>query len=243
MADTSLVEPADALAEFKIELAPPLFKEIYDGINPKYKEWNEYELRKEVRIQCNDDMEIFRIVTRIRLAFWKEYERAARAGVGMSDGVMIRTVCKKETLYNLLQSMQALSAWIVCPIIGFLLARKELEMFAQERMLEILSVSAVRADGKVDSRLAQVQANAYENLQNRIYGAVTQKIQSEQKSVNVNLSGHSQGAQKAIGEITDIAEIERRIQTIQEKRKLLQTVPQPIEVDTARLINPDREKV
>lgn len=109
-------------------------------------------------------------------------------------------------------------------------------------MVEVLSVSPVRDDGKVDSRLAKVQVEMYQILQDRIYGSVTQKISSEQKNLNVNVNSNqsSEDSARTIALITNVEELDRRIKLIQEKRRALQTIAQPIEVNQQKLMRPDQ---
>jgi hypothetical protein len=189
------VSPVESLAEFRLDLLPARMRELWDECPKEYWDKNEYELRTEVRKQCGPMQREFSLLTRVRITFWEEYERAARAQERMIITHLFKGVCRNDLYYNLFKKYPALFAWMVCPLAGYLLQRKELEFLAEERMVEVLSVSAVKnnEDGtfRCDSRWAKIQVEMYQLLQDRIYGAVTQKISSEQKSVNVNVHTNS----------------------------------------------------
>lgn len=217
-------------------------KELWDEAPEQYWDLTEFQLRTEVRRECGPMQKDFSLLTRIRINFWNEYERAARVPEVMNHFHLWHGVCRADIYYNLFKKYPALYAWMVCPLAGYLLQRKELEFLAEERMVEVLSVSPVRDDGKVDSRLAKVQVEMYQILQDRIYGSVTQKISSEQKNLNVNVNSNqsSEDSARTIALITNVEELDRRIKLIQEKRRALQTIAQPIEVNQQKLMRPDQ---
>lgn len=201
----------------------------------------EVQLRHVIREQTGPMQKEMPLLVRVRLAFWEEYERAARAHEKMEQQRMYMGVCRNDLYFKLYDKYPALLAWVICPLAGYLLQRKELEFMAQERMIEILAVSAVRDDGRLDSRWGKMQVEIYGLLQDRIYGGVTQKIQSEQKSVNVNVNSNQtqEEAAKTIGLLTDTEEIDRRIAAVKAKRLAMQTIAQPIEIDQQKLMRPD----
>jgi hypothetical protein len=202
---------------------------------------NEWELRTKVKDQTGPVARDFPTLVRLRLSFWEEYERAAREMVPMQLTNLYRGVCRNDVYWKLFEKYPALLPWVVCPLAGFLLQRKELEFLAEERMVEVLSVSPVKDDGKVDSRLAKVQLELYQTLQDRIYGSAIQKMESQQKNVNVNVNSNQthEEAKATISLITNMDELDRRIKAIQEKRLALQTIAQPLEVNTQKLMRPD----
>jgi hypothetical protein len=213
-----------------------------EKVDPIYVIQNEYQLRRAVRTYTGDAQIHVGMLVRARIAFWDEYERAARAGERMQPVELYRGVCRAQQYYQLLESIPPLLPWIICPLASYLYERKELAFLAQERMLEVLAETPVKPDGKVDSRLAKVQFEIYRELQDRVHGPVIQKIQSEQKNLNVNVdaSSGSQIGQQAIGLITDVGELDRRIADVKARREALQNVPQPAQViDQQKLMRPD----
>lgn len=221
-------------------------RELWDESPVEYWDKSEYELRTEVRKQCGPMQKDFSLLTRIRIAFWEEYERAARSQEMVISTNLFKGVCRNDVYFNLFGKYPALFAWMVSPLAGYLLQRKELEFLAEERMIDVLSVSPVKVldDGsfRCDSRWAKIQVEMYQILQDRIYGSVTQKISSEQKSVNVNVNSNQNADEstRTIALITNVEELDRRIKAIQDKRTALQTIAQPIEVNTQKLIRPDQ---
>lgn len=200
----------------------------------------EYHLRTQVRNQLNNSQEGISLVNKLRIAFWDEYERAAREQDYMHFKKVHGGICKAEVCIGLFKSMPVLLAWITSPLAGYLMNRKELNFLSEERMVEIMSVSAVRHDGRLDARAARVQVELYLALQDRIHGPVIEK--SETKSVNVNVNSTQTPSEAAgtIAMITDMEELDRRLQAVRAKTQALKTVPQPIEVNTAKLMKPAR---
>jgi hypothetical protein len=193
-------------------------------------------LRKEIG-ERHWDMALF---IRLRIAFWEEYERAAHAKEVMLMPALYAGSVRPHVYWLLFQRHPALIAWMICPIAGYLLQRKELEFLAQERMVELMSISAVREDGSVDSRLAKVQYELYESTLDRVHGPVVQKVQSEQKSVNVNVNStqNEDAAARTIALITDVEELKRRIEEVRKKREALSDIGHPVTIDQQKLIQP-----
>jgi hypothetical protein len=223
---------------------PDVLKNVWEDTPARFFDMTEYELRKHLRESCGPEQREFSLLTKIRIAFWEEYERAARAGERMFNQNLFRGVCRNNIYWDTYRKYPGLLAWVVCPLAGYLLQRKELEFLAEERMLEVMGVSAVKPDGKVDSRLAKVQFEMYQTIQDRNHGPVVQKVQSEQKSVNVNVNSQQNAEESAntIALITDVSELDRRIEEVRKKRAALREI-KTIEVDQNRLMRPDLEVV
>lgn len=227
----SIPEP---LKTFDIETLPDSLQERLKKTDPKYFKMSENELRDELAAHQADNLfryEAFsRCCVQIRISFWDEYELAAQEGRKMS----IRNIYSNlDFLYERFDKHPAFLPWIVTPLAGYLLERKEIEYMSHERLFEILSKSAVdKVTGKVDSRHAANIIRIYELIQNRIYGAPTQRINSEQRNVNVNLSGKVSDTV-----ITDTAELDKRIREIQAKREALQNPSRTIQIDQEKLIS------
>lgn len=203
-------------------------------------EKNEDELRQELKAQAGE--RTFAVLVKLKIKFWDEYESAVALEKPLRVYELSRGVCQQSSYYTLFDKFPGLFAWVASPLTDFLTARKQANFFAEERMLDILSISAVKSDGKVDSRLAKAQIELYLALQDRLHGGVTQKIQTEQKSVNVNVHSTqtAEDAAKTIGMITDVGELERRIVAIKAKREALRTlIAAPIEVNPQKLMRPD----
>jgi hypothetical protein len=236
----------ESLAELRFELMPKVLvdslKRIEQTPQSVYLEMTEAELRKEVRRQTVDDGKCgMSMCVRARIVFWEEYERAARAQETMNSRILHRGIARPHVYWGLFERFPALLPWIICPITGYLLQRKELEFLAEERMIEIMSVSAVKEDGKVDSRLAKVQLEMYQMIQDRNHGPVVQKVQSEQKNLNVNVNTDQTADQvsETINMITDVEQLRLRIEEVKKKREALSVFASPITINQQKLMRPD----
>lgn len=179
-------------------------------------------------------------MVRARIAFWEEYERAAKAHEKMELRHLYTGVCRAQVWWQLFQLYPAFPAWIVTPLAGYLLTRKELEYLGEERMLEIMSAPSTGPDGRVDARLAKVQFEIYQDLQDRIHGPVIQKVQSEQKNLNVNVN--TEGSPEQVQLITNPDELARRLEEVRKKREALSAIHTPVQIDQQRLVQPVPEE-
>jgi hypothetical protein len=244
---SSGVVSAKALEEFQFELLPLKFRELWAKVDPRYLEMTELQLRAELRRNTGPLQEDMPLLIRMRIAFWEEYERSAilvQNGAPADNAFDIRRIIRiagrGQSYWACYDRYPALLPWVLCPLAGIFLERRELEFLAQERMFEILANPAVKPDGKTDSRLAKIQFEIYRELQDRIHGPVVQKIQSEQKNLNVNVEANAEQASRAIGMITDVSELDRRIAEVRQKQEALKTLPQPVVIDQQKLmLQPD----
>jgi len=219
-------------------LLPKFIREFIDLAPEELKDKPERHIKKALTEAIGrDHFEDMHMMRLLRINFWEEYDRAAKRREIMLWPNVTHNICHMQVAKRLLVNYPMFVLWIICPLSGYLLQRKQLEYIAQERLLEILSVSPVQENGKVDSRLAKVQVEIYQNIQDRLYGGIVQKI--DQKQLNVNVNGDIPETDQSIKLMSSVEEIDRRIEAIKKKREALQSGnSNPIELDTQKLIQP-----
>lgn len=176
--------------------------------------------------------------TRIRAAFWQELERSTQSREAFQFFNILGAVCSPAYFKRLCEERRELVAWLLTPPNSYKNRLLELTLLGEERMMEILQAQAVRPDGKVDARLAQVQVKLWEILQDRLYGGVVQR--QENKNVNVDINAKSPQGQALVGSVDKnltVEEIQKRIAGIKERVEQL-TSPAPIRVDAQKLVQP-----
>lgn len=221
---------------------PSSFQRQWIDTPDRYWNLDEETLRAELfnQVQNNGLFSLFR---KIRIAFWEEYDRAAASEVLFSLDSLTKHFKTRIDLFDFFNRFSAFFPYMMIPVSSQQFTLKELDMLSKERMIEILSVPSVDLrTGRADSRLAKVQVQIYELIQDRIYGPVIQKIESSQKSVNVNVNTQAtkEDATKAIESLTSVEEIEKRLKVVQQKRAALKSVSTIDVVNTQKLIRPDK---
>lgn len=176
----------------------------------------------------------------LRLRFWDLVESAPQKGIPIDFDMLRKGIVGFDLLRTYLTAHPSFLPWMVIPLKESKGLRRALLITAEQRMSEILAMSAVAADGTtIDVNLAKIQAKLYEVLENRVHGAVAQNLNIKQKNLNVNVTSvDGNELAQGISEMTELEEIERRLEDVRAKRKALRDVT-PIQVDQAKLMKGD----
>lgn len=216
-----------------INLVPSWLKLAIKALPPDYLEMGEEELRQLVY----QNKQTKSTATKLRLAFWEEYDRCQNQG----DSVMFlkNILIGNSTMIGfqkLIDRQPEFLAWLLTPPAVYMMKMKEILNLGHERMLEILSATTDLGNGIMDSRLAKVQHAIYETMLDRVHGAVVQN----QRTMNVNLNAKADEVtqrQANVAALTDMDEIQRRLQAAQEKSRQLASPPQ-MQQDVQKLVAP-----
>lgn len=120
---------------------------------------------------------------RIRIAFWQEYHRAQGAGGKMWMTRIYAGVTSRETFYQIFARPQNV-AWILTPPTKYMLALEELLDRGMANLAKIMTIKIEDENGEVLSKNAAIFLKAFEQINERVHGAVIQKI--EQKNLNLS---------------------------------------------------------
>lgn len=166
----------------------------------------------EIRTYCSPDERD----ERVRLSFWDEYNAATAAGKRMSLQSVICGTCSWETWVTTFEPNNHKMLWVFTPPVSYAMAMRQILHRGTERLLEIMNLPIKNKDGNVDSRVATLILKAWQLADLRIKGGIVQKMQVEQKSVNVNFnsleSAHQIRDQVQNLELGDLESLERRIE-------------------------------
>jgi hypothetical protein len=106
--------------------------------------------------------------------------------------------------------------WVFTPPVSYAMAMRQILHRGTERLLEIMNLPIKNKEGNVDPRVATLILKAWQLADLRIKGGIVQKMQVEQKSVNVNFnsleSAHQIRDQVQNLELGDLESLERRIE-------------------------------
>lgn len=150
-------------------------------INPTWMRWKESTLENKCDPQPRD--------YRIRVAFWNEYNYAKDMGKQVSLARVVNGNCSWDYWYNVVLKSPKKLAWILYPPGDYLIFMEEMLHLGLKRMREILKTPAItRKMGKneIDHKLMDKQMKAFALIDNRVKGAIIQKMQIEQKAMHVH---------------------------------------------------------
>lgn len=190
-----------------------------------YLVMDEVELRKEV--------EPTPTINRLRISFWREYDRAQQLKVQMKTVNIYAGICPRETFENYLEDASYV-AWMCKPPVDYINAMEEALSYGIDRMREILEVSLTQVEsikiGKdefedremFNPKAAELIIKTVALLDTRVKGAVIQKVEqkvtSENRNVNATLTANIT-SQRHDGPPVDIDE-EIRLMELELKKDL-----------------------
>lgn len=155
----------------------------------------------------------------LRLAFWDEYFVASDNNLKMRVESIYPRVCSREYFYKSFVHDDLNLAYMMRPPVEYTLKMRSLLELGHRQMEKVMRMPLVDAKGRPDSRLIAEVVKIVALLDNRIKGAVTQKLQVETKSQVHNHNTYE--TPKKLGDIQDeMARIEREIKQLTKPQKL-----------------------
>jgi hypothetical protein len=183
-------------------------------INLVPKEFAEYVKRIPLEIMTLSEKEFIEryapdeIDYRLKLKFWDEWQLAL-----LTPGGVVRLpsvyygICPREYFYHKIIKDQARLAWMITPPVDYEIAMREILYKGMSRLREIIQLPFIKKepiihrgqpvigpDGKpmhretVDRGIVSEIRQVITLLADRVHGAIIQRVQVQQKSVNLSLS-------------------------------------------------------
>ena len=163
-----------------INIAPKVIKEAMLEIKktaPQLIGMPEHELRLRIRpTDCEDTL---------RLSFWAEYNRAQDAYTKMNLTNVWEPVCSGPTFYKIVAKPEMV-AWICCPPQNYMRSMESYLNYGKENLSKLLKMDLFDHLGRLDTKRAQIFLKAYQLVENRVMGAVTQRIEQKTKALHVH---------------------------------------------------------
>ncbi len=168
---------------------------------------------------------------RLRISFWMEYDRAQTERRQMDMSAVVSGVCSKQYFYERYLTAPAKAAWLVTPPSNYVVVAQEALTFGLEELRDILELSHVLPNGRVDTKLAELKAKIVAMLDQRVKGAVTQRI--EQKNMNLNVTTTDAAvAHKVASE--NMEDLEKRLKELERRERRALNLPEssePIDIE------------
>lgn len=185
-----------------VNMLPPVVKRNVEALDPRHIACSEKEIRKTLEPTQLDEM--------LRLSFWDEYTVAVDAGRKMDMSHIYGRICSKEMFYNVVATPLRL-AFMLHPPVEYTYKMRDLLELGHIRMREILELPIKNSKGVPDTKLIAEMVKIVALVENRVRGSVVNKLQVEQKNLNINVE-----APKNYFEINDdIKKLEREIRQLE----------------------------
>lgn len=176
---------------------------------------------------------------RLRLAFWEEYDRCQRYQEKEIDIARVVTgICNMTYFKKRFIADWRLLCWILQPPPLYMTDLKDIHEMSLRRLLEVAKLPIERDEkGKVDTKLIDLQQKIFAHVDMRIKGAIVQKIDQRNLSVNVDVDPDSPEGKKILDasrpQHLSMSEVESKIKALESKSLELQA-PMRIETDLMR---------
>ena len=166
------------------------------------------EVELEDKIGAKDVLNI----RRLRIAFWNEYDRAARTSQHLKMPNVFAGVCSQGYFRKYAVGNSINLAYMLTPPVDYKVAMEEMVYLAMKHEREILTSSIINQDGEIDARLAGVKQKIAESVHNRAKGMPIHRTQS----INQNLNVEQKLETRVVQEIMDLTpdQIEAQIKEL-----------------------------
>lgn len=205
-----------------INIIPSRVVPVLHRIRPKMPRVlyvTECELRDYVKPDERDE--------RVRLGFWDEYNHSSAMQKKMSLTSFLHGIMSWETWVTVYEPNDKKMMWVFCPPVSYQVAMRNILHKGTERLMEIMSLPLRDDMGKVDSKVVVNILRAFQLVDMRVKGAVTQKLQIQQQSHNINQNINMNGPSIDSGtpietlQLEELEKLERRIDKARRDSKRL----------------------
>lgn len=196
----------------------PILKRVREKI-PRILLADERDVRRYVDPTERDD--------RLRLSFWDEYNASTACRKRMSLQSILSGVCAWESWITVYEPNDKKMVWLFCPPTNYVAMMRQILHRGTERLLEIMNLPMLTDDGKIDVRVAQLVLRAWQLADMRVKGGVTQRVQIEQKSMNVNVDTDINQMRESVNglQLHELEALEKRIDRAKrDQHKLLKHI-------------------
>jgi hypothetical protein len=202
---TSLINLSPSSLASRIGAIPDeLFEARPDELAEKFRK----ERRdKNGKLIYNKETEI---EEKLRISFWREYDRAAGRGHPMNMERICSGVCHIQQFQKVITNSYRL-AYICTPPDDYVTTMQELLTIGLDQLRDIILLPHVDDKGAPITRMCDVKMKIIDNVLTRVKGAVTQRV--ETKNLNLNVEQTNVGPSD-IASVTDPNEIDRRLKEL-----------------------------
>lgn len=190
-----------------INIVPEPVRRAMLLIPGEYLAWDEQMLKRQIKPNAT--------TSRLRISFWQEYNRAQEDNKPINITRVYAGVCTNGFFYNKFLPQSALVAWMITPPTDYMKAMQETLVEGVDQLREIVTLPVRDQSGAPIYQNIDRILKAFAIVDNRVRGAVVQKIETKNMHVMKNIT-----------EAEDMKDIQKRILQIEkEKQNLIEATP------------------
>lgn len=213
-----------------LNLLPAFLQDAVIRLPDRYLEMTEEELRELCFGRKN--AEVPSVHERLRLALWEEYDSAIRFKKNMIDvSRAIHGICTLGYFVNRFIKDPKNVAWLIHPPADYMKGIKEILQMGTSQLREIMMMSNL-IGGKPNTKLMEVKLKIYQHIDMRVKGAIIQRI--DQRNVSVNVDATAEQAKQIVETVApsqlSMAEVDAKLKEL-EGKSLRLAAPARVEVD------------
>jgi hypothetical protein len=163
-----------------LELCPSVIATRIQVIPPEVWLLKEAELETKASVHDNE--------RKLRVAFQMEHERAIRTGDIIVLFNVYKNIVTKSYFYNYVITNSYKLAYIIKPFPEYEMQLEEMLQLGLDERRKILKQPLKDKEGKFDHKLAALKEAITKNLEERRRGSITQKLQVDQKNLNLSIT-------------------------------------------------------
>lgn len=206
----------------------------------------EGELRKNIHPDERDE--------RVRLAFWDEYNYATKVGKKMSVAAFLQGVMSWEAWITVYEPSDRKMMWVFCPPVSYQVSMRNILYLGQKRLEEIMKSKIHDEEGNLIIPAATLILKTFQLVDIRVKGAITQKLQIQQQSMNVNHNINQDSPHLISGQpieslqLEDLEKLEKRIESARKhSKRIIGELPEAerkeyLKEDMASVVNGDQSR-
>lgn len=155
---------------------------------------------------------INRMVQRIRVMIWQEYEQAIYSNRNMITQNIYAGTCDRDTFSRMIADPIKV-AFLMRPPADYVAVLKEAHAAGLDKLREIFDAKIIDEDGWLNPKAADIVLKAYALLDARLKGAVIQRVDQRVLNAKVNISTDG----NITPALTDMDVLELELQKAREK--------------------------
>jgi hypothetical protein len=174
-------------------------------------------LRREKKLPTATD-------NRLRMNFWAEYDLSQTEHRKMKMSAIVGTICIQGYFYQKYLQYPEKCAWLVCRPASYETLLEEGLAFGLDQLRDVLAIPHLKEDqdGNItgyDTKLIEIKAKIVAMFDQRVKGAVVQRIEQKTMALNMNVTN------KKIQDLTvegSMEEIDKRIKELERRDRKAQ---------------------
>lgn len=196
-----------------INILPAYMVKWVEGLDKRWFDYSQAMLKSKCHPSPREHQ--------LRLAFWHEYSQAQEHSRKMKAENIYGPICTKDYFYRVIVKTPSKLAWLLNTPPEYQIQIEEMLHLGLGKLRDVLELPITDSKGP-NTRLISEMVKIVALLDNRVKGAVVQRMSISQQNLNLNVDGKVPGPQspKTVTELNrELSQIQREIRQIESPYK------------------------